>query len=206
MARRTKDEAESTRNAILDAAEDLFYARGVSHTSLDQIARAASVTRGAVYWHFKDKADLFEAIMKREFLPHEEMLADLAARGSDTPLDDLADVCRSAFKKLAKDKRRQKVATISMLRCENIEETQPVIERGIACEDRMIDLTEALLIRARALGQLDSKWTPRSAAVALYALVTGLILGGLERRAYSELGKTALVCLQAFISSLRKAG
>ncbi|MDP1673909.1 MAG: TetR family transcriptional regulator, partial [Burkholderiales bacterium] len=57
MARRTKDEAVETRNQILDAAEKVFSARGVSRTSLADIAEAASVTRGAIYWHFKDKAD-----------------------------------------------------------------------------------------------------------------------------------------------------
>jgi len=48
MVRRTKEEAEQTRDQILDAAEILFFERGVAHTSLEQIARAAGVTRGAV--------------------------------------------------------------------------------------------------------------------------------------------------------------
>jgi TetR/AcrR family acrAB operon transcriptional repressor len=52
MARKTKEEAQETRNAILDAAELVFQEHGVSHTSLAEIAAAAGVTRGAVYWHF----------------------------------------------------------------------------------------------------------------------------------------------------------
>src|SRR3546814_1649852 len=56
--RRTKEEALETRESILDAAERIFFERGVSRTTLDQIARAASVTRGAVYWHFQNKSDL----------------------------------------------------------------------------------------------------------------------------------------------------
>ena len=65
MARRTKDEAEKTRNAILDAAEHVFNEHGVARTSLEEIARAANVTRGAVYWHFKDKIALCEAMLQR---------------------------------------------------------------------------------------------------------------------------------------------
>ena len=61
MARRTKAEAQATRNALIDAAERLFDSRGVSRTSLQDIAQAAGATRGAIYWHFKDKADLFNA-------------------------------------------------------------------------------------------------------------------------------------------------
>jgi TetR/AcrR family acrAB operon transcriptional repressor len=48
VARRTKDAALETRNALLDTAERVFSERGVSHTSLADIAKAAGVTRGAI--------------------------------------------------------------------------------------------------------------------------------------------------------------
>ena len=64
MARRTKEDAQATRTALLDAAERVFQQRGVSRTSLNEIAQAAGVTRGALYWHFKDKAALFNAMME----------------------------------------------------------------------------------------------------------------------------------------------
>ena len=51
MARRTKEEALATRSHILDTAERLFEAHGVSRTSLHDIAQAAPDTR-AIYWHF----------------------------------------------------------------------------------------------------------------------------------------------------------
>ena len=60
--RRTKEEAAQTRAALLDAAEQLFAERGVSRTSLADIAAAAGVTRGAVYWHFRNKSELLDAI------------------------------------------------------------------------------------------------------------------------------------------------
>ena len=49
MVRKTKEEAQETRSAILDAAELVFKENGVSRTSLAEIATAAGVTRGAVY-------------------------------------------------------------------------------------------------------------------------------------------------------------
>ena len=78
MARRTKQDAQATREALLDAAERVFELRGVSHTSLAHIAEAAGLTRGAVYWHFKDKAALFNAMMERVTLPLEKELEGLA--------------------------------------------------------------------------------------------------------------------------------
>ena len=73
MARRTKEEAEETRQSILDAAERLFHDQGVSRTSLADIASAAGVTRGAIYWHFENKVDLFQAMLERLHLPLEEL-------------------------------------------------------------------------------------------------------------------------------------
>ena len=52
-----------TRDRILDAAEDVFYDKGYSNTTLNEIAEAASVTRGAIYWHFKNKEDLFLSLI-----------------------------------------------------------------------------------------------------------------------------------------------
>ena len=62
MARKTKQEAQETRQHILDVALRIFSQQGVSSTSLGEIAKAAGVTRGAIYWHFKDKSDLFSEI------------------------------------------------------------------------------------------------------------------------------------------------
>lgn len=54
MVRRTKEEAQETRQQILEAAEKAFHARGVARTTLADIAKLAGVTRGAIYWHFQD--------------------------------------------------------------------------------------------------------------------------------------------------------
>src|ERR1700743_396684 len=116
MARRTKDEAEQTRNAILDAAEKVFNDHGVARTSLEEIARAAKVTRGAVYWHFKDKIQLCEAMMQRVFLPQEDILEQLATRETATPLEDLKSACGHSLNLMATDKRRQRVVSILMFR------------------------------------------------------------------------------------------
>ncbi len=53
--RKTKEEAQQTRSNLLNAALNVFYERGVSKVSLDEIAKTAGVTRGALYWHFKNK-------------------------------------------------------------------------------------------------------------------------------------------------------
>ena len=75
VVRKTKEEAQETRNLILDTAETVFSEKGVSRTTLNDIAKAADLTRGAIYWHFKNKADLFDAMLQRVILPMDEFLS-----------------------------------------------------------------------------------------------------------------------------------
>src|SRR3546814_14129314 len=63
--RQTKVATEQTRQALLDAAEQLFWQRGAARTSVLDIARTANLTRGAFYYHFKDKVAIFEALLAR---------------------------------------------------------------------------------------------------------------------------------------------
>lgn len=63
MARKTAAEAKETRQRIIDAALEVFVAQGVPDATLDQIARKAGVTRGAVYWHFNGKLEVLQAVL-----------------------------------------------------------------------------------------------------------------------------------------------
>ncbi len=104
MARRTKEEALATRHRLLDAAELLFQAQGVSQTTLQQIAQQAGATRGAIYWHFKDKADLFNAMMERVILPLEAPRRSPPTAGvTDDPLAEIEEGMIHALTLMATD-------------------------------------------------------------------------------------------------------
>ena len=62
---RRAEYAEATRAALVDAAAELFAQRGYGATSLDDVAAAVRVTKGAVYHHFKGKRDLFYAVCEQ---------------------------------------------------------------------------------------------------------------------------------------------
>ena len=59
--RRTKEDMLITKEQILNAAFDCFFEKGFEATSLEEIAKRAGVTRGAIYWHFADKKELYRA-------------------------------------------------------------------------------------------------------------------------------------------------
>src|SRR5579872_3748718 len=114
MVKRTREAAERTRDEIIDAAETLFYEHGVSRTSLEQVARAAGVTRGAVYWHFRNKLDLFEAMKTRAQLPQGDVMDRLAAGEIDAPLPVLKETCCDCLRLIASDEKRRRVFAIML--------------------------------------------------------------------------------------------
>jgi len=75
--------SEATREALIDAATDLFVERGFSGTALADVAASAQVTRGAVYHHFTDKRALFEAVLERFELQAVARIREGASTGTD---------------------------------------------------------------------------------------------------------------------------
>lgn len=60
---RRVEQGDQTRAELLEAAAKLFSARGYAATPIEEVARAAGVTKGALYHHFRDKPALFEAVL-----------------------------------------------------------------------------------------------------------------------------------------------
>ncbi|NKQ12062.1 MULTISPECIES: TetR family transcriptional regulator [unclassified Pseudomonas] len=170
--RRTKEDAEKTRITLLASAERLFLDKGVAHTSLDQIARDAGVTRGAVYWHFQNKAHLFHEMLNQVRLPPEQMTERLCGCTQQQPLRTLRDLCIEGIGALARDEQKRRVMTILLHRCEFTEELREAEERHHAFINMFIDLCEKLL--ERAAGSLYPGVTPRLAARTIHALIVGL--------------------------------
>ena len=131
MVRRTKEDALATRHRLLDAAETLFLAKGVSHTSLQDIARQAGATRGAVYWHFKDKADLFNAMVDRVTLPLEASLEFLAHAEQATPLAHICSGIRQALLRIVTDPQTRRVFEVATLKVEYIDELQAIHSKNL---------------------------------------------------------------------------
>lgn len=175
MVRRTKEDALATRHKLLDAAEILFLAKGVSQTSLQDIAREAQATRGAVYWHFKDKADLFNAMMDRVTMPLEASLEFLA---HDEPAKPLAHICsatRQALLRIATDPQTRRVFEVATLKVEYIDELQAIRQRHLRVRDSFLEQIERSL-RSAALNQTTAlRLPPTAAAQGLHALIDGLI-------------------------------
>src|SRR5258706_10550934 len=175
MARRTKEEAQETRTRILDAAEEVFHEKGVANASLEDIAAAAEVTRGAIYWHFKDKAELFDAMMQRVVLPVDAMLAGADCCEEANPLELLRRATLDVLLRTARDARTQRVFDIAYHKCEYVGDAAGVRDRHVASQQDCLKTIEAGFRACLQCGQLPKSVDPREAAIGALSLVSGLI-------------------------------
>ena len=175
MARRTKEEALATRSRILDAAERVFHEKGVSSASLEDIAAAAEVTRGAIYWHFKDKAELFDAMMQRVVLPVDEMLERSECCAQAEPLELLRRAAIDVLLRTARSRQMQRVFDIAYHKCEYVDDGSGVRERQVASQQECLRTIESGFRACVKHGQLPAGVDPRAAAIGALSLVSGLI-------------------------------
>lgn len=175
MARCTKEVAFATHEQLLDAAERVFFEQGVSRTSLQDIAQAAGVSRGAIYWHFKNKADLFNAMMARITLPMETTLQCIGADGGRDPLEALQHAILDAIRKIASDERTRRVFEVATLKVEYVDELLAVKERQLQTQTEVVQRMSLSLQDASSRRAVGLPISALAAAQGLHALVVGLI-------------------------------
>ncbi|OOG35888.1 TetR family transcriptional regulator [Polaromonas sp. A23] len=188
MVRRTKEEALATRHKLLDAAEHLFQAQGVSRTSLQDIARRAGATRGAVYWHFKDKADLFNAMMERVILPLEQAFQDrLGQEAQADPLARIRSGVGEALARIANDPQTRRVFEVATHKVEYVDELMEVRRRHLKSRSDFLEQVERGLLTAAQQRGMELSVSAATAAQGLHAIIDGLIQGWLLESADFDL-------------------
>ncbi|WP_213875687.1 TetR family transcriptional regulator [Pseudomonas sp. dw_358] len=203
MVRRTKEEALETRSQILEAAENAFHERGVARTTLADIATLAGVTRGAIYWHFSNKADLFQAMLDRLNEP-----LDALARASESedeldPLGCLRILLVHLFQQIATDPKIRRINEILFHKCEFTNEMCDLRRQrhsaAVECNMRI----ELSLSNAMNRQQLPHDLDPYRAAIALHAYIDGVIGQWLLIPETHDLFHEAERCVDAGLDMLR---
>ncbi|MGF6775667.1 TetR family transcriptional regulator [Paraburkholderia sp. GAS334] len=203
MVRRTKEEALETRNGILDAAEKVFFEKGVSRTSLADIAQVAGVTRGAIYWHFANKGDLFTEMFDRVLLPLDELKAASLDPEEPDPLGRMIDICIVCLRDTANDPRRRRVFDILFLKCEFVEEMGPVMARY---QNNMRDGLEGIkggVRNAISKGQLPADLHVARAASMIHAFISGSLRDMLFLPGAFDFGEHAEHMVKGMFDALR---
>ena len=205
MARCTKEEALETRSRILDAAEDVFYAQGVAHTSLAEVAHAANVTRGAIYWHFKNKSDLFVAMCERVRLPMEAMVRASADELASDPLGQLRSTCVFILREAMQNPHSCKVLCIMFHKCEFVDAADPILVRQQESFHNGTANIERIIRNAVKKKQLPHDLDARLAAILFHASLSGLLNNWLFSPTGFDLAQDAEKLIDACLATLHSA-
>ncbi|MEB5707293.1 multidrug efflux transporter transcriptional repressor AcrR [Pantoea anthophila] len=202
MARKTKAQALETRHQILDAALVLFSQQGVSATSLADIATAASVTRGAIYWHFKNKADLLHEIWLRCDAGLDDVELEYQTKYPGDPLSVLRAMLVYIFEATAKDPQRRALMEIIFHKCEFVGEMSAMKSMQQSLLLECYDKIEDVLRQCIEAEQLPGTLSTRQAAIILRGYVNGMMESWLFAPESIDLAADAPTLVNAFIDML----
>jgi len=205
MARSTKLEATETRNRIIDAAEKVFHAQGVSRTSLEDVAHASGVTRGAIYWHFKNKADLFDAMSQRVKLPMEAMVQAGGEASQADPLGQMRSSLIFVLQETALNPRSKMVFDIIFLKCEFVDANDSIWSRQQEGCMKALANFERTMANAISRQQLPHDLDVALASRAVQAMLVGLINSWLFMPGSLDLAKEAPRLVDACLDMVRYA-
>jgi TetR/AcrR family transcriptional regulator, acrAB operon repressor len=202
VGRSTRQQALVTRERILDTAERLFEKHGVSRTSLEDIAVAAGVTRGAIYGHFTSKGDLFVAMWQR-IRPPVDSLHDSGPQDKDDPLGQLRTMLVVMFKLVSTKRQDQRVLHIMFHKCELTDDMDELARHSRRITERDGQRRLALLRRAVKLGQLPKGLNVKRAEVMFRAIMLGTISNWTLAPDSFSLKREAEALVDGYIDMLR---
>ncbi len=205
MARKTKEETQATREGILDAAEACFHEHGVARTTLEMIGARAGYTRGAVYWHFKNKIDVLAAVIERVRLPFMQELDRAATESRGTPVLDLRSVILTSLIDLSQDERLRNTMEI-MLRSDTSADSKVLADLQQAGFRDGLERMARALRRADQLGQLKPGANAEVVARMLHATVLGVLHGAMVEPELMDIHRDGMLALDMTLSAYVKDG
>lgn len=154
MARRTKKDAVETRDKILLSALDVLYERGYSNTKLVDVAERLGLTKGAVYWHFESKLDLFLTLIRVMYERIEQPLMGRAMKVSS--LEDLQKFFYSYAELYEEDEMLKKFMVVLVLRIEWTAEFKQATDFLEKQNEELVAFCVGIMRRAQKRGVMQS--------------------------------------------------
>ena len=206
MVRKTKEDAELTRQRIIDAARAVFLTRGVSRSTLEHIATEATVTRGAVYWHFKNKTDIFYALRDRAFLPLIDRMYDTLGVQSDNidPLTQIENSLCDTINQLNENTEMRQIYEIMMIKCEYVDEFATVLQQILSNCSNITEKIQLAYERAKEQNLLTTTLTPNALALDTHLFFSGLLHMWVKDADGSRFRHQAKALIESHINLRRK--
>jgi AcrR family transcriptional regulator len=202
--RRTKEVAAITRARLLDAALQCFASKGYSATTLDDIASRAGTTRGAIHWHFGNKAELFNTLVRECFKRAAVIFRDAYAAGG-TPLQQFRQLLIRWLSYPEEDRDFRTVLELLMLKTEAAPELDESMQENVQGQRLSREQFAALIREGIAAGEIRPEVNPQTAALATLGMVNGITGSWLMDPAAFSLKQIAQEAVDLFLQGIAKA-
>ncbi|HLJ80579.1 MAG TPA: TetR family transcriptional regulator [Ktedonobacterales bacterium] len=171
---RPKQADPLARRQILAAALEVFSRQGYAGTTLDDITAAANLSKGAIYWYFESKADLFATLLGERASIFSEILED-AARGAGSPLEALRLMWLRWMEALETDRGYQAYVRLAHLRVEVADEPREGLNARRNEERRSQAIVTERILAAVAAHELPARLDVEAAALSYVGAGNGLV-------------------------------
>ncbi len=172
--RRTKEDAEMTRNKLLQIALKIFSAKGYNATRLDDIAKEAGLSRGAIYWHFKNKTELFR-VLHKENLERSTKLLDKIWELKIPPAAKLKKLMTSFLIFLEEDEQYKLFRELTLFKMGIQPELHHELEEEHRYFEQHIKKLTALIKQGQLLGEFKKDIDPADMAISVSGFIFGLM-------------------------------
>jgi TetR/AcrR family acrAB operon transcriptional repressor len=205
--RRTKEEAEQTRISIIAHALRLFSEKGVTATSLVEVAASVGVTRGAVYWYFKNKWDLFDALLEHYGEPLDRLGQASVNESEPDPLGKMKEILRFIFYSTATSEDYRNLFSLCShtfyARSQGCQDDQKTRDRLDQMLREKHQLRCRILQNAIRKGQLPANLDVEAASSLIRAMVEGIVFAWISDPTSYDLEKRVDGLADIVISTLK---
>lgn len=200
--RKTKQQAQLTKASILTAALNCFSEQGFFNTSLDEIAQTAEVTRGAVYWHFSNKAEIFDALHQQLHEPFiKTILQDLEIE-SQQPINQLQQLCIRLLQDLGEN--QTKVSTMKLFfQCDYSGELAQFKQQHQDKKLQSLELFEEYFKRAQHNQLLSPSANPKILTLTLHCFLKGVLFEFLNQSELIDMQSQAKALVEQLFKGLK---
>ncbi len=173
MARKTKEEAEKTRLLILDTALKVFHEKGYSGSTLVDIAKGIDLTKGAIYWHFKSKVDLFLELGIAMQEKIEVDMADIFIHPGS--IANLKNIASHMLEVIGNDPQLNMYYSLVYYGLEWQDDLLPVKNYFFKQDKEFTEYIVSLFKQVQESGELNSDLSARSMAAGYQAISDGFL-------------------------------
>lgn len=199
--RRTKEEAEITKQNLLAAGLEVFSRKGYAATRVEDIAKQADVTIGAIYHHFGGKSDLYIALVEQGDAKTNHLAQQVIAEGG-TPATILRRLLVRLLQFLEEDSEYRAVVELFMNKTETVPELAAISEQSLAGRRQLAQYLANLIEQGVEVGEFRSTFSPEDAALALLGFMNGMSLIWVQDQEHFSINARAENFVDLFLAGM----